>query len=788
MDRMAGDRFVDYACRFARGPAHERQIDFFHGARGELFREIAVGRVVFCDDDSAAGFFVEPMDNPRALFPADAGKVSAMREERVDQRVLLVPRARMHHDPGGLVQHEQIVIFENNVERYLLRLRFDFLNFRLAQFDDIAGADRIARPDGLAIYLHEPLTNKPLEPGPGKCGQRLGEKAIEPLAGLNALDFELDHGCIQSRMLHCAAMPDLEPDGSSQSCPGCGLLIDVSQVEPLAKVACPQCGEKFRVERAFDNFAVLETLGVGGMGSVYKARDTRLNRFVALKLLRPELSADPAEIARLEQEARATAAVNDPHVVQVFSSGTDHGQFYLVMELVDQGSLDDRMAEQGRVNEAQVLDTGIQVARGLRAAYEKGLIHRDVKPGNILFADEATAKIGDFGLAVAAGQDAQGQNEIWGTPYYVAPERLNNEPEDFRSDLYSLGATLYHALAGRPPFEGETNSATALRDLKNDPLSLGAAAPELRRETVRTIDRMIAPDREKRFASYDELIAALEQARDALNPSGKKAKRRRLVVAAALLLAVIVAGGVYLQKQHAERLAKAKAAGKSGEETLQHLYDDARRELIAGKYDSARTTFARLAGEAQNKQPLLNWIRLHRGLANLLRGYTTQARQAFEELEKAAQFSTRSEDKALALFFNRTASTMNAPGSVPAAGQVLIEASPDAFALFLFAMKDWQQSDFADAAALLQQFQRTNSPGSYSWINDYKPLAEKFLADYRVYTDWKNESRSFTSREQITRALTALRTAQGKLQLRGRLTDAFKEEEAKLVRQLEERK
>src|SRR3954469_17861639 len=330
-------------------------------------------------------------------------------------------------------------------------------------------------------------------------------------------------------------MPDAEPDSSSQSCPGCGLLIDVAQEEPLARVTCPGCDEKMRVERAFDNFALLETLGVGGVGSVYKARDTRLNRFVALKLLRPELSADPGEIERLEHEARATAAVNDPHVIQVFSSGTDHGQFYLVMELVDQGSLDDRMAEEGRVNQSRVLDTGIQVARGLRAAYEQGLIHRDVKPGNILFADEATAKIGDFGLAVASGQDAESQNEIWGTPYYVAPERLNHQPEDFRSDLYSLGATLYHAIAGRPPFEGETNSATALRDLKNQPLSLATAAPGLRRETVRTIDRMVAPDPEQRFASYDEVIDALEQARDALNPSGKKARRRRLTIAAAAL-------------------------------------------------------------------------------------------------------------------------------------------------------------------------------------------------------------------------------------------------------------
>ncbi|HSV63371.1 MAG TPA: protein kinase [Chthoniobacterales bacterium] len=584
-------------------------------------------------------------------------------------------------------------------------------------------------------------------------------------------------------------MPEPSPDASSQSCPACGLVIDVSQTEPLAKVACPECGEKFRVERAFDNFALLETLGVGGMGSVYKARDTRLNRFVALKLLRPELSADPGEIQRLEQEARATAAVNDPHVIQVFSSGSDHGQFYLVMELVDQGSLDDRMAEQGRVNEAQVLDTGIQVARGLRAAHEQGLIHRDVKPGNILFADEATAKIGDFGLAVAAGQNAEAQNEIWGTPYYVAPERLNNEPEDFRSDLYSLGATLYHAVSGRPPFEGETNSATALRDFKNNPVSLGSAAPGLRRETVKVIDRMIAPDREKRFGSYDELIGALEDARDALNPSGKKARRRRMTIAAVLVVMALGAGGFYWHKIQSERLEKARATAQSGEETLRHLYDEARRELIAGKYDSARTTFARLAVEAQNKQPLLNWIRLHRGLANLLRGYTTQARQAFEELEKAGSFSSKPEDKTLADFFPQTARTMNGPEAVlaSAASRLSSPETPDRFALFLFAVKDWQQGDFANAATLFEQFDRTQSAGVYAWINDYKPVGEKFLADYRVYADWKKQAQSFTGREQITAALTALRSAQGKLQLRGKLVDAFKDEEAKLVRQAEQK-
>ncbi|MEP6810636.1 MAG: serine/threonine-protein kinase, partial [Chthoniobacterales bacterium] len=290
-------------------------------------------------------------------------------------------------------------------------------------------------------------------------------------------------------------MPD---DALTQACPACGAEVDTSGLEPLAPVACPKCGEKLRVQRAFDNFLLVETLGVGGMGSVYKARDIRLDRFVALKLLRKELSADPAEAARLEQEARLTAAVNHPHVVQVYSAGHAHDQIYLVMELVDHGSLDDLMAQLRRVPEAQALRAGIQVAKGLQAAHAKGLIHRDVKPANILFANVETAKIGDFGLAVTAGQHAEAAHEIWGTPYYVAPERLNNEPEDFRSDIYSLGATLFHALAGRPPIQGETTSASELRKLKSNPPDLRTVAPEISRETSRVIAQMIAPNPEDR--------------------------------------------------------------------------------------------------------------------------------------------------------------------------------------------------------------------------------------------------------------------------------------------------
>jgi DNA-directed RNA polymerase subunit RPC12/RpoP len=303
---------------------------------------------------------------------------------------------------------------------------------------------------------------------------------------------------------------------TAQTCPGCGATVDTTEAEPLARIACPTCGKKIRVERTFDHFLVVETLGVGGMGTVYKARDMQLDRFVALKLLRRDLGGEEDHKSRLQEEARIAAAVNHPYVIQVFDSGTDHGQFYVVMELVDQGSLDDLMALQPRMPEKRVLEIGIQVAKGPRAAHRRGLIHRDVKPANILFVDEHAAKIGDFGLASSATQRWGIGGVVWGTPEYVAPERLNNDPEDFRSDIYSLGATLFHAIAGKPPVEASTNSAAALLESKQRPLDLQVTAPDVSAETAEVLQRMIAADPGQRFSSYDDLVAELERAWRAL--------------------------------------------------------------------------------------------------------------------------------------------------------------------------------------------------------------------------------------------------------------------------------
>ncbi|MEP7078064.1 MAG: serine/threonine-protein kinase [Chthoniobacterales bacterium] len=588
-----------------------------------------------------------------------------------------------------------------------------------------------------------------------------------------------------------------DSDALTQRCPECESAVDVTAEEPLARVACPACGAKFRVERAFDNFVLVETVGVGGMGSVYKARDGRLDRFVALKLLRKELSADPREAVRLEQEARLTASISHPHVGQVLSSGSDHGQFYLVMELMEHGSLDDLIAQHGRVPESSVLEAGIQVSQGLQAALEKGLIHRDVKPANILFADAHTAKIVDFGLAVTAEQNSEAPGEIWGTPYYVAPERLNNEPEDFRSDIYSLGATMFHALAGRPPIEGETNSAAVLRELKNRPMNLTAAAPGVSRPTASLIERTLNPNPAHRFSSYGELIAQMQRAHRALigklAPASEQRGRKRALVTAFAVLAVVVVGlGAYVYQSRVRQAASGVSAKNTppvstATVNLQRRYEEARRQLIAGKFSAAATAFGRVASDAGDERPLASWASLHHGLAALLAGHAPSARKAFQDAARAPSPSARS-NADLARFFAETSRALT--GQEPVGADTL-NATPaqglSTLALFLFGAKDWQSADFDLAAKFFEKFVRGDPGHEWEWINDYKPLARMFLEDYRLYAGWKTQAQDRASAEAMRALLTNARSVEGRLQNRGALADELKEEENALARQLDDR-
>ena len=459
------------------------------------------------------------------------------------------------------------------------------------------------------------------------------------------------------------------------SCPACGGQIDVTGELPFAQIYCPHCGEAMRARRMFNHFELVELIGEGGMGSVFKAYDHTLGRMVALKVLRREMSGNEDERGKLEQEARVTASVNHPHVVRVYSFGEADGQFYIAMELVEKGSLDDLMGIQTRVSEAQVLEIGAQVAQGLEAASEKGLIHRDVKPGNILFADAHTAKIVDFGLARVLEEEAEARGEIWGTPYYIAPERLNYEPEDFRSDIYSLGGTLFHAIAGRPPFEAESASLVALKQIKSQPVSLEAFAPDVAPETAYVINRMLEKNPDERYADYGELVEHLEFARaKVLERAGRppaarqrevvKVETNRTKLLAALITvsaaALLLGAGAWLffasereeTRKMREGLLGSSRAGQAAVDPLEEGY----AALAAGDWESARMAFSGVVETAEPRTARALWARANHAAVLALLGNVDLAREEWKRVDLAGLYSDKPEDLPLANLFLDAAS------------------------------------------------------------------------------------------------------------------------------------
>jgi len=247
-------------------------------------------------------------------------------------------------------------------------------------------------------------------------------------------------------------------DENIAQCTECGCVMDVSMMQPFTNVECPQCNTHNRVNVNIGNYILSQRQGVGGMSLVFRAEDHTLGREVAIKILNESYSMDAKRIEQFEKEAQITAAISHPHVVRVYTVGQAYQRFYIAMELVPGDSLEQKMINEGALPEKDILRWGREVCEGLSAANEAGLIHRDIKPGNILFDAEGHVKIVDFGLAlVTQGGKAQAE-EIWATPYYVPPETLDVLEEDFRSDIYALGASLFHALYAKPPFDTDSRS------------------------------------------------------------------------------------------------------------------------------------------------------------------------------------------------------------------------------------------------------------------------------------------------------------------------------------------
>ena len=234
---------------------------------------------------------------------------------------------------------------------------------------------------------------------------------------------------------------------------------------------------------------------------------------VAVKWLKPEMAADPQVLESLYREARAIAALNHTNIIHIYTFDEYEGHPYLVMELADCGSLDDRIEKEGVVPEPDVIDYGIKIASALDTALKKNLLHRDIKPGNILFNEDGEPKLVDFGLARNTEEDEERGSAVWGTPYYVAPEKVNRQGEDFHSDMYSLGGTLYHALTGHVPFEAETIEAVVLAHVHTPLTPPHQVNPAIGLPTSEALMKAMAKNPAERYATYAEFRMAFEAAR-----------------------------------------------------------------------------------------------------------------------------------------------------------------------------------------------------------------------------------------------------------------------------------
>jgi eukaryotic-like serine/threonine-protein kinase len=322
-------------------------------------------------------------------------------------------------------------------------------------------------------------------------------------------------------------------------------------------------------------------IGAGGMSTVYRAFDTVLERQVAIKLMHREIASDSDQLERFRREARAVAQLNHPYVVGVIDAGEDDGTPYIVFEYVEGETLKDRIRRHGRLPVGESVAYAIEIARALGAAHDHRIVHRDVKPQNVLIDEEGTAKVTDFGIARSLTEEGlTADGRVLGTTDYVSPEQALGQDVDPQSDLYSLGVVLFEMLTGDVPFHGENQVAVAMKHVREELPDVQLRRPEVSSALAAVVDRATAKDLDRRYGSDRELIAdledvlAIETARSGQATGEATAvirtlparARRRLplrmrhpvaLLAALVLIAAAVAGALYLAADRAQHGAQA---------------------------------------------------------------------------------------------------------------------------------------------------------------------------------------------------------------------------------------
>ena len=266
-----------------------------------------------------------------------------------------------------------------------------------------------------------------------------------------------------------------------------------------------------------ERYEIINRIGSGGMADVYKAMDEKLNRMVAVKVLKPEFREDKTFIAKFRTEAQAAAGLSYPNVVNVFDVGEDRGVYYIVMELVEGITLKDYINRKGKLSVKEATSIAIQVSMGLEAAHNRGIVHRDVKPQNIIISTDGKVKLSDFGIAKATSSNTISSN-VMGSVHYSSPEQVRGGYSDYKSDIYSLGITLYEMVTGRVPFDGDTTVAIAIKHLQEEIEAPSKYTPNLPFSLEQIILKCTQKSPDRRYKNMAELIDDLKHS--LMDPNG----------------------------------------------------------------------------------------------------------------------------------------------------------------------------------------------------------------------------------------------------------------------------
>lgn len=270
--------------------------------------------------------------------------------------------------------------------------------------------------------------------------------------------------------------------------------------------------------QSINGYRVLHRLGVGGMAEVYLAFHETLQRHVALKVLRTDLAASPDHATRFLQEARAAASLIHPNIVQVYDVGSSGSLQFIAQEYIPGVTLRSLIQRNGTLAACEGLSITLQIASALAKASSLGVVHRDIKPDNILLTSDGEVKVADFGLARARSQNSN-LTEVGvalGTPLYMSPEQIQGKPVDARSDLYSLGVTAFEMFAGQPPFQGDTPLSLAIQHVQNAPPDLSTIRPDLDQQIIAIVNTLLAKNTDDRFASATDLIRSIRKVSESL--------------------------------------------------------------------------------------------------------------------------------------------------------------------------------------------------------------------------------------------------------------------------------